>query len=595
MMNNLDVHFQFASFFPEPRLRPYAYLLSKKMQEGHICIHEADVQAQLKDTPFEEAELKTPLSSLSKFVASGENQILPFVVYNQRLYLQRYFNYETQILNRIKGFIAAEDSCQQERLQALKTQQGILEKFQADYSLDALPDEEKVDWQMVAVVQSVLHYFSIVTGGPGTGKTTTVAKILSVLLHLDPACKIALCAPTGKAAMRMAESLKNTNLPVDDSIKTVLKNLSPNTIHRLLRYVPESINFKHNRDNPLPYDVLVVDEASMLDVALFAKLMEAVGPNTRIILLGDKNQLASVEAGSLFGDLCRAQDSNLLFSDISIQSINSFIPDKERQLKPRHIGESDHPLFAHVVELQKSHRFSSSSGIGKLSRAIIQNDEVALKEFIETPYAGIGLIDQKDQNGFEAFIAGYADYIKEPDVAKALDKFNQLRVLCAVREGVQGLYSLNKAIETYLSKKNLINPNNDYYENRPIIITKNYPDLKLFNGDVGIVRKDDAGNMRAWFEDSEKNIRSVMPGYIAHAETVFAMTIHKSQGSEYPKVLVVLPEASGTQLLTRELLYTAVTRAKESLVLQCSAAVMRSTCAQGVSRTSGIVERLKEN
>jgi exodeoxyribonuclease V alpha subunit len=176
-----------------------------------------------------------------------------------------------------------------------------------------------------------------------------------------------------------------------------------------------------------------------------------------------------------------------------------------------------------------------------------------------------------------------------------LDKFNQLRVLCAVREGAQGLYSLNKAIETYLSKKNLINPNNDYYENRPIIITKNYPDLKLFNGDVGIVRKDDAGNMRAWFEDSNKNIRSVMPGYIAHAETVFAMTIHKSQGSEYPKVMVVLPEARGGQLLTRELLYTAVTRAKESLILQCTAALMCSTCAQGVSRTSGIVERLKEN
>ncbi len=595
MMNKPDVHFQFASFFPEPRLRPYAYLLSKKMQEGHICVHEQDVQANLKDTPFEEAELKTPLSSLIKFVATNQNQILPYVLFNQRLYLQRYFNYETQILNRIKGFVASEKSSQVERLDALKTQAGLLEKLQADYRLDALPDEEKIDWQMVAVVQSVLHNFSIVTGGPGTGKTTTVAKILAVLLHLNPECRIALCAPTGKAAMRMAESLKNTNLPIDDSIKTVLKNLSPNTIHRLLRYVPESINFKHNKSNPLPYDVVVVDEASMLDVALFAKLLEAVGDNTRLILLGDKNQLASVEAGSLFGDLCRAQDSNLFFSAESVQDVNAFIPDKERQLKPIHIGQSDHPLFAHVVELQKSHRFSSGSGIGKLSRAIIQNDEAALQEFIKTPYAGIGLIDHKDHNGFETFIDGYADYIKEADIAKALDKFNQLRVLCAVREGAQGLYSLNKAIETYLSKKNLINPNNDYYENRPIIITKNYPDLKLFNGDVGLVRKDNAGNMRAWFEDSNKNIRSVMPGYIAHAETVFAMTIHKSQGSEYPKVMVVLPEASGGQLLTRELLYTAVTRAKESLILHCNAALMCSTCAQGVSRTSGIVERLKEN
>lgn len=278
-----------------------------------------------------------------------------------------------------------------------------------------------------------------------------------------------------------------------------------------------------------------------------------------------------------------------------MQDINAFIPDTSRQLQASHIGTSEHPLFAHVVELQKSHRFSSSSGIGKLSRAIIHNEETALNEFIASPYAGIQHIDNKDHNGFETFIEGYIDYIKETDIAKALDKFNHLRVLCAVREGAHGLYSLNKAIETYLSKKNLISPNSDYYENRPIIITKNYPDLKLFNGDIGIVRKDDAGNLRAWFEDSDKNIRSVMPAYIAHAETVFAMTIHKSQGSEYPKVLVVLPEASGGQLLTRELLYTAVTRAKDSLVLQCSTAVMLSTCAQGVSRTSGIVERLKEN
>ncbi len=595
MMNHPDVHFQFAGFFPEPRLRPYAYLLSKKMQEGHICVHEQDVQAQLKDTPFEEAELKTPLSSLDKFVATAPNQILPFVLYNQRLYLQRYFTYESQILERIKSFVQTEKALEQERLDVLKSQSALLASFQADYDLNALPEEEKVDWQMVAVLQSVLHNFSIVTGGPGTGKTTTVAKILAVLLTLNPDCKIALCAPTGKAAMRMAESLKNTNLPLEDSIKTVLKKLSPNTIHRLLRYVPNSINFKHNKSNPLPYDVVVVDEASMLDVALFAKLLEAIGDNTRLILLGDKNQLASVEAGSLFGDLCRAQDSNLLFASESVQTINSFIPEKERHLQQRHIGQSTHPLFAHVVELQKSHRFSSSSGIGKLSKAIIQNDEVALQEFIATGYAGIERIDNKDHVGFEAFIEGYADYIKEKDVATALDKFNQLRVLCAVREGAQGLYSLNKAIESYLSKKNLISPNSDYYENRPIIITKNYPDLKLFNGDIGLVRKDDQGNLRAWFEDSDKYIRSVMPAYIAHAETVFAMTIHKSQGSEYPKVLVVLPETSGGQLLTRELLYTAVTRAKTSLVLQCSSAQMLSTCAQGVSRTSGIVERLKEN
>ncbi|MCW3109774.1 MAG: exodeoxyribonuclease alpha subunit, partial [Segetibacter sp.] len=195
---------------------------------------------------------------------------------------------------------------------------------------------------------------------------------------------------------------------------------------------------------------------------------------------------------------------------------------------------------------------------------------------------------------FEQFVEGYAEYIKEPDIKKALQKLNQLRVLCAVREGEQGLYSLNTAIENYLRKKKLITKKSEYYENRPIIVTKNYYSLGLFNGDVGIIRPDENGVLKAWFEDSNNELKSVFPGYVAESETVFAMTIHKSQGSEYDKVLVILPDNSNIQILTRELLYTAVTRAKSKVIVQASEAVILHTAEGVVERASGIMERFEE-
>jgi exodeoxyribonuclease V alpha subunit len=363
----------------------------------------------------------------------------------------------------------------------------------------------------------------------------------------------------------------------------------------LLKSIPDSIHFKHNASNPLPYDVLIIDEASMIDVALFAKLLDAVNSNTRVILLGDKNQLASVEAGSLFGDLCKALEQNNKLCPSAAEFVNQFIPDLDRKISVDFIGQVSHPLAEHVIELKLSHRFSSMSGIGKLSNAIINNDENVLKDFIaDKGDLSIEFDLTSDESIFENFIHGYKEYILEKDISKALEKFNKLRVLCAVREGADGLYSINKMIEHYLSKHNLIKSKGDFYENRPIIITRNYKELKLFNGDIGIIRKDANGNLRAYFEDSEKNIRAIMPVYISDAETVFAMTIHKSQGSEYNKVMVVLPKKSSGHLLTRELLYTAVTRAKESVIIRTTPDILLETSQATVSRTSGINNRFDE-
>jgi exodeoxyribonuclease V alpha subunit len=589
-----DVHQLFANFFKNETLAPFAYLLSKKLQEGHICIHKNDPALNSNEIPYEPPFNAANLNAIHPLVGSSKD-IRPFILHKDQLYLHRYFNYESRILHKIGALLKSEIAQQVERENELIKIVGLIKSLQANYPINAFLDGDSIDWQLSAAILGVLHNFTIITGGPGTGKTTTVAKILSLLLTINPLCKIALAAPTGKAAMRLAETLKQTSLPVSQQIKDRFSQLKPNTIHRLLNPIADSIYFKHNQSNPLVYDVVIVDEASMIDVALFAKLIDAIGPDTRLILLGDKNQLASVEAGSMFGDLCKTQESPNRLNQESADFINQFITDPKRKISNTFINTRKHPLSEHIIELQKSHRFSSTGGIGKFSNAIITNNEAVLKEFILSNKEPAVIIDtNRDHILFESFVDGYREYLLEPDISLALQKLNHIRVLCAVREGPQGIYATNRLIESFLNKQNLIDTKDEFYENRPIIVTRNYTDLALYNGDIGIIRKDSNGNMRAWFEDSDKNLRSVMPGYITGAETVFAMTIHKSQGSEYNQVLVILPSNSGSQLLTRELLYTAVTRAKEKVIVQSTENILLETAKGSVTRASGIIHRFEE-
>ena len=589
-----DVHQLFANFFKNETLAPFAYLLSKKLQEGHICIHKNDPALNSNEIPYEPPFNAANLNAIHQLVGSSKD-IRPFILHKDQLYLQRYFNYESTILHKIGALLKSEITQQEDRKNELMKISVLVKSLQANYPINTSLDGDSIDWQLSAALLGVLNNFTIITGGPGTGKTTTVAKILSLLLTINPLCKIALAAPTGKAAMRLAETLKQTSLPVSQQIKERFCQLKPNTIHRLLNPIADTIYFKHDQSNPLVYDVVIVDEASMIDVALFAKLIDAIGPDTRLILLGDKNQLASVEAGSMFGDLCKTQDSLNRLSQESADFINQFITDPKRKIADTFINTTTHPLTEHIIELQRSHRFSSTGGIGKFSNAIITNKEAVLKDFILSKNEPAVIIDtNRDNILFESFANGYRDYLLEPNISLALQKLNHIRVLCAVREGPQGIYATNRLIESYLTKQNLIDTKDEFYENRPIIVTRNYTDLALYNGDIGIIRKDSNGNMRAWFEDSDKNLRSVMPGYITGAETVFAMTIHKSQGSEYNQVLVILPPNSGSQLLTRELLYTAVTRAKEKVIVQSSENILLETAKGSVTRASGIIHRFEE-
>lgn len=593
-----DVHQQFAEYFGIPALKPYAYLLSKKLSEGHICLHLDQLTTSADDLPAYYSLLSGSSQQLEALPLVGKNgdDRQPFVLYQNRLYLQRYFRYETGFLQRIRQFLAEEEAQLPHRLALLRQHRAFISQLFTNPGKGSTDTtEDLADWPLAAAITGILHNFTIITGGPGTGKTTTVAKILSLLYTTNPALKVALAAPTGKAAARMAESLRQTTLPLEATILEKFQALHPSTIHRLLKPVAGTPYFRHNQQNPLSYDVVIVDECSMIDVALFAKLLDAIAPGTRLIMLGDKDQLASVEAGSLFGDLCLAQPILNQFSPERLALINEFIEDARYRLPESHISDQHHhPLFQHLVELRRSHRFTGHTGIGSFSKAVINNDAAALQQFLPPATDEQVVIDPLYSNDlFEKFIAGYAAFIAEKDISSALRKMNALRVLCAVREGEQGLYAINTRIEKWLDSKKLIQYTVPFYENRPIILTRNYYEHGLFNGDTGIIRANEQGVLMAWFEDSTGTLKAIMPGYLSEAETVFAMTIHKSQGSEFDEVLVVLPSIANSPLLTRELLYTAVTRARKRVYLQGSGETILTAAQRVVERASGIAARFQ--
>jgi len=618
-MKHPTPHHHFANFFKkkeEEAIQPYAYAVSRNLAQGSVCVDFKDKDgAKTIFEGYNENNLEMDMSTATDVLMQtalvaigGEVEVRdkPFVLNGDNFYITRYFNYETQIIEGIKNLINTGAGENAQRLEKLKTSKEFKKL------IESRDKKLKTDWQLVASAMAYLNNFTIITGGPGTGKTTTVAKILSLLYEENPDLNVKLAAPTGKAAMRMKEALAtNKYVPVD--FREQIGALKPYTLHRLLEVKHQSPYFKHDLENKLDADVIIVDEASMIDVALFAKFINAVDPGTRLILLGDQNQLASVEAGSLLGDLCNTVGEKNRFSSVTFSSLKQLFP---ALILEQNKGK-DELLQDNLVELQHSYRFDEE--FRKLSEDVITNNTGGIDRFFnkENSTGNITIDPDYREKDFNDFIIGYLEYIaEEDDIGKAIELFNSQRILAVIRRGNQGVEGLNIRVEKYLAKSGEITLDQIFYENRPVMVTRNHPDLNLFNGDVGIVRKDvDSGKMRIYFLDEEQEIdaeentansgvlqssgefkkrktRNFSPGLLTDVETVFAMTVHKSQGSEFNKVLLVMPKSEDLPLLTRELLYTGITRAKESLTIQGTKEVIKKSAEARVRRASGITNRI---
>ena len=520
-----------------------AALVSNACGQGDVCL---DLSA-IAGEPLPTYEDWLPLLQQSPVVGSPGEQRPLILDPTGRLYLHRYWRYETSLAEQL--LMMAEEPVDPGQCQ-----------------LDKLFPPEGDD-QRLAAQTALRQRLCIISGGPGTGKTSTVVKILA-LLRMQPggeSLRMALAAPTGKAAARMQESIRRVGetLLVEQALLQSLPDQA-STLHRLLGVIPNSRRFRHNRDNPLPLDLLIVDEASMIDLALMAKLLEALPSHARLILLGDRDQLASVEAGAVLGDICAGA------------------------------GSAASPLAQSIVLLKQSYRFDSESGIGRLAAAINQGAAAsALELFGDESLSGIKRFDSHEQ-ALQQATEAYADYLRQVNEGRPwqdlFECFNHFRLLTARRSGATGVEALNREIERRLRRQGVITTPGDWYPGRPVMISRNDYNLHLYNGDLGIALPDEGRLMLLFPSGSEDFIR-IAPARVPEHETAYAMTVHKSQGSEFNHVMLVLP-TEDSPLLSRELLYTGVTRARSSVSLCASEPILRSACERKLQRSSGLMQRL---
>lgn len=577
------------------------------------------------------------LGNNNQIVSNNFEEITPLFVYdlnpeNCRIYFRSYFSYENSAASFIKEKSHALTEQSSEDLAYLKKALNILFGDSND----------KVNWQKVAAASSALSDFSVICGGPGTGKTTTVLKLLMLLLAKDPNSpkQIMLCAPTGKAATRMVESIED-QLRVDSSFMKTFNKLcsefhcdednllamiprTATTVHKVIGIIPHQERPNYNEDNPLPCNILIVDEVSMISLSLFSKLIKAVSKDTKVILLGDKDQLVSVEPGKVFSDLCSVLNYENSISNGKLEKLSSILGySKDALLQANGSG---HNISENVSMLEESHRFKSTSLLGKLAKAVNEVDKDNAKDidnwfekdgFISEITDGESLfstdektevssvfIKDKSRSGLKSlsslitkksleFFCNEGEYLSklksnefvvknDKDAKVIFDLLNHYRILCANRNGPLGTIEINKKVNTDVQallrgakSLNLRYDPEDFYPGKVILITKNDSFLNVDNGDVGFVAFDsdeakEENRLKVFFppkdksasdDENFKEVRRISPERLSDYESGFAMTIHKSQGSEYSYVCMVLC-ATYNPVLTKELIYTGLTRAK---------------------------------
>ncbi len=572
-----------------------AACVSRYNREGHICFDlNSSLASEIKQMnltgEIEGDPQKLVRKLFSVGVAGLPGEFKPLIIdSSNKIYLHRYWNYQNNLASLIKSRVEKDN---------FEIENGKIKKILSLLLTNG--DNSSDPERIAAAVASLLKRFVIITGGPGTGKTTFALNIALLLLELlDPAeenFRILLAAPTGKGAARLSEAVNNSVQYIKaDSNKIRFIPSEAQTIHRILKNVGGTPFFYYNADNKLPVDLLIVDEASMIDMALMSKLMEAIPLDSHVILLGDKDQLASVEAGSMLGDICESGDTRF-FSDSFTSILKEISPLDFNQFTTE---KSISPLSDSIIEFNKNFRFPPESGIGILSNLIKEGNLFELEKIIKkNEFDDIEWIENRNLESLKEFVFSrweeiFAKLSPEMTIEDKFQIYNSFRILNAHRVGPWGSLAINKFIEAEYKRKNKIHHNTQWYPGKPIMIFENNYDFQLFNGDSGIVLEEKGYNgVKVFFEKPGQSYKIIEPALLPENEAFYSMTVHKSQGSEFDHILLVLPDED-SPILSRELIYTAITRAKKRVEIWGNKDVFLQAVGRKVKRTSGLSEALK--
>ena len=621
--------------------------LSASLRDGHSCLPLTQVagkqgfidainQNKSNTKGFLFADIKTlsalmttlPLAALEKTPAAEPQ---PIVLSHQRLYLRRYYQFEQALkqvvrerrtikVKPVASSVNSENSAS--NVEAIKN---IIATLFAELGQQNEPVNSDIDWQAVAVANAMNKDFAIIAGGPGTGKTYTVTKLLAALLmlasannnngeHFSPP-KISLVAPTGKAAQRLSESITAAVEGFRSSIDGKILNLIPKTaqtIHRLLGVIPEQVNFRHHQENLLDIDILLIDEVSMVDLPMMTRIFRALPSHTKVILLGDADQLPSVAVGSVLADFAPRPHQG--YSALNHQYLTQ-VTGYQALPKDNAVRANDTQYSAGdcVTFLMKSRRFDGEGGIGRIADHVINGQyqeswqllqqSTALNNPVLNSEAATEVLKNDTQltllsGNIESWLTPLVEqyYLCLSQCKRVEDAFALLakfRILSSTRKGPQGVESLNTLVIDILRDKgaiafNRFESNTTLYASQPIMISENDYRLGLYNGDIGLLWRNSQGHLMAVFENAQGGYDWILPSRLPKFETVYAMTIHKTQGSEFEHVAMVLPEQKDNRLLSRELLYTGITRAKQHLSIASNQSVWQSGVSQQVKRHSGL-------